>query len=163
MLSGSLLFITYAYASMFQRIVGNESAKEKQTWIEWANLLNSCLETRPEESVPEELVKVFNNWTENAKQQISFIINQRIQLMADGLMSMEIYSSLSQINDIIGFCEYELHHKRYKNAAKSLSALANALESYFQSNTEFQRYNTICFNTLEEFIEGFILTNRLES
>lgn len=155
MLNSSLLCVAYSFASIYQRATKMKAPNttEKHTWIEWERALISYLKKTPEESMPKDLVTVYWSWTRLAKDQLTFILNQRIQLMSDGLMSLEFLQSLIEIRDVIEFCESEVKNKTCNEIINCFFILADTLEQFFQSNSGFESYNKIQFFDFTEFVK----------
>ncbi len=152
----SFTFFVYSYATLYQVLHKEKLLEktEKHTWIEWKDILVAELRKNPDEKPPEKLKSVFAFSSRGMREELNFIMEQRAQLMAAGLMSLDVYNDLQSISQKVDLCETELNYGTCRDFAFFLSSLAISLESFFKKDTELARYNNVMYFDLIEFVEG---------
>ena len=152
----SLTLFVYSYATMYQELYGErlniDSEKPKHTWIEWKDMLVSALNETPDDDASEKLRRLFDLSSKEAVEQIRFISHHRSQLMADGLLSAEMFQSLHNICQEIELCETMIKHGTCKDIAYFLTSLGASLASFFKQDDVLKHYNEISFYDLVDFV-----------
>ncbi len=149
----SLELFAYSYACMYQVLREGQERDKRHTWLEWKDLLISWLNDTTEKDIPESLKHVFDFSYRETTEELQFVLNQRLQLIADGLMTSEMCFSFQGINQKLELCETVVNKGTCKEFAFHLSSLAMSLEMVFEKNHTLRHINRISFSDLVEFDE----------
>lgn len=154
LLLGAMALFAYSHVCMYQALQEEqEGNSEKHTWVEWKDLLITRLDEASESDIPEKLKYIFDISYRETAEELQFVLSQQLQLIADGLMTSKIASSLRDIHQKLELCETVMEHGNCKEMAFHLSRLAMSLEAFFDENNSLRHYNTIIYSDLVEFDE----------
>lgn len=150
----ALCFILTAFPRMYMKMSINvDHENEKHTWIAWKDLLVSELNKTPEETIQESVRYSFNSSTDMFVREALYIMNQRSQLIADGLITERWVHSLEDIVQEISLCKTMMERDNMRRTSKRLNALADSIRFFIEKDDEQKHMNTLLFHDLVDFDE----------
>lgn len=150
----SLCFILTAFPQMYIKMSTNlDHEDEKHTWIGWKDLLVTELNKTPEGSIQESVKYTFNASTDMFVSEALYIMKQRSQLIADGLITERWVHSLEDIVQEISLCKTMMERDNMRRTSKRLNALADSIRFFIEKDDEQKHMNTLLFHDLVDFDE----------